>query len=138
MVKECITCGQDKSDYKYSRLTCRDCRNAEKAIYNAEHKKELYVNICSRGQRVMSQAPQWLKDADIKGEEWATIMALYEEAWEIRDAGGDAVVDHIAPLNGRGLFCGLHVEWNLQILTRHENGVKHTKYDTDQLISLQG
>lgn len=61
--------------------------------------------------------PPWVKFEDV--------LPIYEAAAR----AGHYVVDHIVPLKGKNVR-GLHVPWNLQLLTPHENSVKHAKHPT--------
>lgn len=66
--------------------------------------------------RKIRQSPQWLSDK-LKRE----ILALYELAHRLSDETGvPHHVDHIVPLRGSTAW-GLHVPWNLQVITAQEN-----------------
>lgn len=54
--------------------------------------------------------PKWLQLEDV--------LPFYEVASKF-----NMEVNHIVPLNGRGV-CGLHVPWNLQLLTKSANSAK--------------
>jgi 5-methylcytosine-specific restriction endonuclease McrA len=73
--------------------------------------------------RLTRATPEWLTD-----EQWAEMNAVYFQARRLtRRTGVRHQVDHIVPLKGKSVS-GLHVPWNLQILTQQENVTKSNRY----------
>lgn len=69
--------------------------------------------------------PRWLTVNDL-----AEIEKIYLKASEL-----DLDVDHIVPLQGKTV-CGLHVPWNLQLLTPTENKIKSNRLPADHEHAL--
>lgn len=68
--------------------------------------------------------PNWLSE-----EQKKEIISFYYLAKKLTKENNIAYhVDHIVPLNGTNI-CGLHVPWNLQVITAVENMKKGNKYD---------
>jgi 5-methylcytosine-specific restriction endonuclease McrA len=75
-----------------------------------------------RNRAFRKRVPQWLTE-----EHWLAINAFYLEAErKTKETGIKHHVDHIHPLRGKTVS-GLHVPWNLQVLTRDENLQKAAK-----------
>ena len=72
--------------------------------------------------RKKNAVPKWITDEHKK-----KIRSIYEEARKMSDITGvKHHVDHIVPLSGE-MCSGLHVPWNLQVLTATENCIKKNK-----------
>jgi hypothetical protein len=70
------------------------------------------------------QAPSWLTQ-DQKLE----IRMIYAERKRVsKETGIPHHVDHIAPIKGETI-CGLHVPWNLRVITAEENHKKRNKLE---------
>ena len=107
----------------------KDCETRRK--WRAENKEKMYeaqrqwskanpskINEYSANRRAtrLNATPAWLTD-----KQQAEMAAIYKEATAMEKQTGILHhVDHIVPLKGKNVS-GLHVPWNLQILTATEN-----------------
>lgn len=87
----------------------RDSMNASAAKVRAKRKQ---------------RKPKWIKD--VFEEE---MKVWYRRAKLLKDfTGQEWEVDHIVPMNGEKVS-GLHVPWNLQLLTKKQNRDKSNKHE---------
>jgi len=98
----------------------------DKRRYKKNHKvsnPDMYKEMTSlRRRRFRNATPKWLTDVH-KME----IRLKYRLAIELSRLTGERhAVDHIVPLHG-DTVCGLHVPWNLQVLTQKNNLLKYNK-----------
>ena len=93
-----------------------------KETYKAKN-PELYKALTSvRKRRHRDATPKW-----ITTEQKLAMRKLYLQAQELTKLTGERyVVDHIIPLISDEV-CGLHVPWNLRVITQEENLVKSNK-----------
>lgn len=114
-----------------ARAQARDtAKVTEYKLAYKERNPDLYKELVSlRRRRFRSATPKWLS-AGQKME----IRLKYRLAIELsRRTGERYVVDHIVPLQGEEV-CGLHVPWNLEVVTQAENLKKSNKL-VDTLIA---
>jgi len=98
----------------------------EKKAWKKTHKQrhpEYYNALTSlRKRRHRNATPPWLT-----AKQKTEIKQLYLIAITMSNTTGQRyVVDHIVPLLGKDV-CGLHVPWNMQVITQEENLKKSNK-----------
>lgn len=95
------------------------------------HNKYPWYNAAqsAKYRAIQAQAtPSWLTK-----EQKAEINEFYILAHELTQKTGiKHEVDHIHPLQGTN-FTGLHVPWNLQVITKSQNCLKSNKHPDDLL-----
>lgn len=100
----------------------------ERSRHREKYKKqnpELYKAFTSvRKRRHKKATPPW-----ITAEQKLAMRRLYLQAMELtRITGEKYVVDHIIPLINPEV-CGMHVPWNLRVITQEENLKKSNKLE---------
>lgn len=92
--------------------------------WGARNPEKRAAYAAARKSRKLNATPPW---ADM-----AAIEAIYAERKRVSaETGIEHHVDHIVPLRGKHV-CGLHVPWNLQILTASENIKKGNRLPHDR------
>ena len=98
-----------------------DAHSREYAKNNPEWKA---AHCAKRRSRKLQALPPWITKEDLEQIEW-----FYQEAKRrFKETNIPHHVDHIVPLQGKNVS-GLHVPWNLQILTAKENSRKSNKHE---------
>jgi hypothetical protein len=104
----------------------REYRNA----WKANNKTQVRADTKARRRKHRDATPLWLTR-----KQKSEIRQLYQIAITMTQTTGEQyVVDHIVPLRGESV-CGLHVPWNLRVITQEENlkkSNKHVDHTTDQ------
>lgn len=119
--------------YKKYKIRNNEAVNAWRAAHPEKHRAQAEeyrlanpakarAKIAKRRARRISATPDWLTD-----EQHQEILAYYEDA---QNRAGDWHVDHIIPLQGRNVS-GLHVPWNLRVITAKANWSKGNRLALD-------
>jgi hypothetical protein len=97
----------------------REYRNA----WKANNKTQVRADTKARRRKHRDATPKWLTR-----KQKSEIRQLYQIAITMTQTTGEQyVVDHIVPLRGESV-CGLHVPWNLRVITQEENLKKSNKH----------
>lgn len=81
------------------------------------------AKTAKRRSRKREATPNWLTEEHLQ-----QILKFYEESNRLSESTGiKHHVDHIVPLRGKNV-CGLHVPWNLRVITAVENLKKRNKH----------
>jgi 5-methylcytosine-specific restriction endonuclease McrA len=152
--KRCSCCKEEKVFALFSKNasrkdglhpSCKECKNKGNNKYHlknrekeAVYSKQYYQSIgkfqtikqrelaARRRASKLKATPKWLSKSQLEA-----IKCKYSLAGMFtKNSGIDYVVDHIVPLRGKTV-CGLHVPWNLQIITAKDNWKKGNKLEGD-------
>ena len=107
-------------------LEHKDTIRARQQEHHKENKFLYNMYSSQRRARKLSATPTWLSD-----EHYQQILALYQQRQVLSEQlGVNFEVDHVVPLQ-YPLVCGLHVPWNLQLLTLEENRQKSNSFPVE-------
>ena len=123
----------DKSRYSSKQRSAAYHSNLEKERknrrnYYKNNKKDYYLRKAKRRAKLLNRTPPWLTEYDL-----LHIKCIYSVCSMLnKENTGPYEVDHIVPLQGKNVS-GLHVPWNLRIVSRFENRSKGNKLEDSSI-----
>jgi hypothetical protein len=106
----------------------RERKLRENRLWRQLNKAVVQQYGARRRAQIRQAMPAWANIGDI--------VAVYKESVRItQETGIQHHVDHIVPLGGKNV-CGLHVWWNLQILTGQENMRKGNAFSSQWALDV--
>lgn len=116
-----LMCFSSKSKDGMSSL-CRNCKSIYSKKRFSNYPEKYNFHTANRRAMYKKSSPQW-----ITKEHKKEILSLYKEAKQKTMLFGVVYeVDHIIPIRSKKV-CGLHVPWNLQVITRDQNRSKSNR-----------
>ncbi|CAB5079584.1 hypothetical protein UFOVP146_22 [uncultured Caudovirales phage] len=107
---------KSKEYYENNKQT----RSISKALWKKNNSQKVAFYTAKRRASELKATPYWANDK--------LIQEYYDTANGLSMLTGEwHHVDHIVPLQGKTV-CGLHVHYNLQVLTSKANLTKHNKW----------
>jgi 5-methylcytosine-specific restriction endonuclease McrA len=101
----------------------REKQREVKKIHAKNNPDKVNAKSNNRRAKKLKRTPVWIKDKFLKEiAEYYTMAKELETVFPWKQH-----VDHIVPMNGKNVS-GLHVPWNLQILSKKENLEKGNKH----------
>lgn len=149
-MKKCSTCETEKPKTEFRKRSaskdgctaaCTACLNEMKQLlyWSKPGERAAHIARAAQNKRTRLEADPAYKRAwnlwcstrrRTTIPSWCSIMDFYEICKRAVRKGAGHELDHIIPLKHQKV-CGLHVPWNLKILTTAKNSTKGSKFKTD-------
>ena len=99
-----------------------EAKRAYRNKWKVNNKLAIRADTKARRRKHREATPKWLTK-----KQRTEIRQMYQIAMTMTSTTGEQyVVDHIVPLRSE-IVCGLHVPWNLRVITQEENTRKSNK-----------
>lgn len=107
---------QHNANSKAWKEANKEREKATKKTWQKANPDKVNAISAKRHSKKLNATPKWLTEQQL-----VEITDFYTKAKELEKATGIKYhVDHILPLQGK-IVSGLHVPWNLQVITAEEN-----------------